>query len=134
MLKLERLVTIDLSCNGIGQRGASAIYEALATIPASSRLTSLRLDDNPAIAPQMQAAIATQLLLNNLEMVVNETRDMPPSVPARPDSAEEFGVGATANRMRVGRAAASDDLCLRAACPAALDDLSACGALPCCLR
>ena len=53
MVKLTDLVTIDLSANDIGPRGATAIYEALSQVPSNSKLKSVTLDDNPAIPPAL---------------------------------------------------------------------------------
>ena len=77
------LITVDLSGNDIGERGALALYDALCSLPKGSRLRSVKLDDNPMIPPALQMSIQTQALSNNLATIVQQSRDAPPPKLAR---------------------------------------------------
>lgn len=75
--ELTCLVSIDISGNEIGQRGATALYEALCQLPKGSRLQSVKLEDNPRISPGLQWSIQTQVLVNNLGLIVTKSRERP---------------------------------------------------------
>jgi hypothetical protein len=75
--QVATLLTVDLSGNGIGARGATAIYEALCNKSDESRLRTIKVDDNPSIPKELLQKIHVQLLINTLPDVINAARDAP---------------------------------------------------------